>query len=290
MGQITSLNGARSTSEYNRRTTEAIQSVLVEMGQVLGSFKGRFVVIGGAVPWLLIANDEMPHVGTTDLDIGLNAEALGDGEYAALIGALRSHGYAQRQSLRRFQLVREVPAPDAEKPIQVIVDFLMPRDANIVRNSPPLISNFAVQRADGADLAMRYYQLVAVTGPMPDGGTNRVEVAVCSIPALLAMKGHALAGRYKHKDAYDIYYCVRNYPDGMESLAKECLAVLEQVSGAGGFRHISDKFDTPDGHGPTCVRQFIEQTHALGDNTPEQWQQDAFLQVDALLRAMGLRA
>ena len=35
---------------------------------------------------------------------------------------------------------------------------------------------------------------------------------MCSIPALLAMKGHALAGRYKQKDAYDIYYCVRNYP------------------------------------------------------------------------------
>ena len=59
---------------------------------------------------------------------------------------------------------------------------------------------------------MRFYQLVAVAGPMPDGGTNRVEIAVCSIPALLAMKGHALAGRYKQKDAYDVYYCIRNYP------------------------------------------------------------------------------
>ena len=89
--------------------------------------------------------------------------------------------------------------------IDVVVDFLMPRDAEIVKNDPPLISDFAVQRADGADLAMRFYQLVAVAGPMPDGGTNRVEIAVCSIPALLAMKGHALAGRYKQKDAYDIY-------------------------------------------------------------------------------------
>ena len=33
-----------------------------------------------------------------------------------------------------------------------------------------------------------------------------------SIPALLAMKGHAVNGRYKQKDAYDIYYCIRNYP------------------------------------------------------------------------------
>lgn len=92
---------------------------------------------------------------------------------------------------------------------------------------------------------------------MPDGGTNRVEIAVCSIPALLAMKGHALAGRYKQKDAYDIYYCVRNYLGGIEALAQECLLYWN--------------------------------TQALGDRTPEQWQQDAFGQIDALLRAMALR-
>ena len=49
---------------------------------------------------------------------------------------------------------------------------------------------------------------------MPDGGKNRVEIAVCSIPALLAMKGRAVQGPHKRKDAYDIYYCVRNNPNG----------------------------------------------------------------------------
>jgi hypothetical protein len=37
------------------------------------------------------------------------------------------------------------------------------------------------------------------------------------------------------------------------------------------------------------VRRFVEDTHVLGERTPEQWQQDAFGQIDALLRAMGLR-
>lgn len=231
----------------------------------------------------------MPHVGTLDVDVGLDAEALGDGEYATLIGALQSHGYAQREGLRRFQLVRQVPARDGGDEIDVVVDFLMPRDAEIVKNHPPLISDFAVQRADGADLAMRFYRLVAVAGPMPDGGTNRVEIAVCSIPALLAMKGHALVGRYKQKDAYDIYYCIRNYPGGINALAEECQPLLAHASGVLGFQHIADKFDVFEGHGPTCVRRFVQDTDALGERTPEQWQQDAFGQVDALLRAMGLR-
>ena len=279
----------QSAADYDDRTTAAVKSVLVEIGQILGSFQGKFAVIGGAVPWLLLGNEDMPHVGTLDVDVSLDAEALGDGEYTTLIGALMSHGYEQRAELRRFQLVRQVPAADGGGPIDIVVDFLMPRDAEIVKNVPPLISEFAVQRADGADLALRFYQMVAITGPMPGGGTNRVEIAVCSIPALLAMKGHALNGRYKQKDAYDIYYCVRNYPEGSEALAEVCRPLLDHASGAKGFGFSAEKFDTADGYGPTCVRQFVQETDILGDRTADQWQQDAFGQVDAWLRALGLR-
>ena len=279
----------QSAANYDDRTTAAVKKVLVEIGQILGSFKGKFAIVGGAVPWLLLGNEDMPHVGTLDVDVSLDAEALGDGEYATLIDALRGHGYDQRDELRRFQLVRLVPVEDGGAPIDVIVDFLMPRDAEIVKNDPPLISDFAVQRADGADLALRFYQFVAISGPMPAGGTNRVEIAVCSIPALLAMKGHALAGRYKQKDAYDIYYCIRNYPGGPEALAEACRPLLEHASGAAGYHLIAGKFDTVDGFGPTCVRRFVEDTDVLGDRSSEQWQQDAFGQVDAWLQALGLR-
>ena len=205
----------QSANDYDDRTTAAVKSVLLEIGQILGSFQGKFAIIGGAVPWLLLDNEEMPHVGTLDVDLGLDAEALGDGEYARLVEMLMDHDYKQSEELRRFQLVRQIRPDDGGDPIDVIVDFLMPRDAEIVKNKPPLIEDFAVQRADGADLAMEFFRMVAIRGTMPKGGTNQVEIAVCSVPALLAMKGHALNGRYKQKDAYDIYYCVRNYPTGI---------------------------------------------------------------------------
>src|SRR5882724_8852139 len=131
----------QSAADYDDRTTAAVKSVLVEIGQILGSFQGKFAVIGGAVPWLLLGNEDMPHVGTLDVDLGLDAEALGDGEYATLVAALMGHGYQQREELRRFQLVRQVPATDGG-PIDVIVDFLMPRDAEIRNNVPPLIDEF----------------------------------------------------------------------------------------------------------------------------------------------------
>ncbi|MDC7266785.1 MULTISPECIES: hypothetical protein [unclassified Shinella] len=279
----------QSAADYEDRTTKAVKGVLVEIGQILGSFKGKFAVIGGAVPWLLLDNEDMPHVGTLDVDLGLDAEALGDGEYVNLVEALLGNGYKQREELRRFQLVRQVPVNDGGAPIDIVVDFLMPRHAEIVKNSPPILSDFAVQRADGADLALRFYQLVAISGDMPEGGTNRVEVAVCSIPALLAMKGYALNGRHKQKDACDIYYCIRNYPDGIEALAAACKPLLEHESGSQGYQYIAEKFDAPEGYGPTSVRKFVAETDILDGRTPEQWQQDAFGQVDAWLRALGLR-
>lgn len=54
--------------------------------------------------------------------------------------------------------------------------------------------------------------------------------------------------------------------------------------------NLRDKFDAFEGYGPTCVRRFVEGTQVLGNRTADQWQQDAFGQVDALLRAKKLRA
>lgn len=280
----------QSAADYEDRVTRAVKSVLIEIGQILGSFEGKFALIGGAVPWLLLDNEEMPHVGSIDVDLSLDAEALGDGEYATLVKALMGQGYEQKAASKRFQLARRVPATDDGPPIDVIVDFLMPRDAEIAKNTPPLVPGFAVQRAHGADLALRFYQLVAVDGSMPDGGRNRVEIAVCTIPALIAMKGYALRGRLKQKDAYDIYYSIRNYPGGIDALAEACQPLLEHESGRQGYACVAEKFDTEDGFGPTCVRRFVEDTQILGERTPDQWQRDAFGQVDAWLRALGLRS
>ena len=76
-------------------TTTAVKTVLVEIGQILGSFRGKFTVVGGAVPWLLLGDTKMTHVGTIDVDISLDAEALRNGQYASLIEELFGHDYEQ---------------------------------------------------------------------------------------------------------------------------------------------------------------------------------------------------
>ena len=276
-------------SDYDDRTTAAVRSVLIEIGQILGSYRGKFAVIGGAVPWLLLPNSDMPHVGTLDVDLCLDAEALSDGEYAPLVESLLRQGYYQSKDRRRFQLVRTVSTSDGAGDIEVVVDLLRPRDATIAKHTPPLVAEFATQGADGADLALRFYQHVAIEGDMPGGGGNRVQIAVASIPALLAMKGYAIKGRRKQKDAYDIYYCVRNYPDGIEALVATTEPLLDIETARTGYLHISEKFRSPDDFGPTSVRRFVDRSDILEGRTADQWQQDAFGQVDAWLSALGLR-
>ena len=95
-----------SANDYDDRTTAAVKSVLLEIGQILGSFQGKFAVVGGAVPWLLLNESEMPHIGTIDVDLALDPVALADGEYATLAESLIKHGYHQRSGLRKFQLAR----------------------------------------------------------------------------------------------------------------------------------------------------------------------------------------
>ena len=124
---------------------------------------------------------------------------------------------------------------------------------------------------------------------MPDGGGNRVQIAVASIPALLAMKGYAITNRLKEKDAYDIYYSVRNFPGGVDALVEATRPLLAFETARRGYLHVSEKFRDLDDFGPTRVRQFVDRPDMLAERTADQWQQDAFGQVDVWLSALGLR-
>jgi hypothetical protein len=52
--------------------------VLVDVGQVLASFRDAMVVVGGWVPDLLFPGAEPEHVGSLDVDLALDAAKLGD--------------------------------------------------------------------------------------------------------------------------------------------------------------------------------------------------------------------
>ena len=69
----------RYESDYTQRQVDAAHRVLIDVGQVLASFKDCMVVVGGWIPDLLITDSDEPHSGSIDVDIALDAAKLNDG-------------------------------------------------------------------------------------------------------------------------------------------------------------------------------------------------------------------
>lgn len=274
-------------ADYDDRGARAAHAVLVELGQVLGAHRDAIVVIGGAVPSLLMRNSG--HIGTLDIDLDLNPEKLAEHGYADLVEKLLSAGYERDQEgMKPFQIRRTVDLKDGGAPVAVIVDLLMPKGTKTRKHRPPLIQGLRVQEADGGDIALRHNIKLLIEGIMPDGRPNRVEMLVASIPALLVMKGYALVQRDKKKDAYDIYFSVRNYPGGPGRLAAACRTLLDDPVAREGLANIGAKFDRVDAFGPVTARCFLAGTALPEGMSPEQVQEDAFRQVRALLQGLNL--
>lgn len=277
-----------SAGDYPEREVQAAHTVLIELGQLLGPWRDKFVIVGGAVPWLSFAEAVPPHIGTIDIDLDLDPKALSDGEYSTLIEALEKKGYERNlPGLKPFQL-RRWSRVDSGDPIGVFVDLLMPRRARGDRNKTKLVEGLKVLNADGGRLALNHCRMRIFEGTMPDGRKNSVELRIATIPSFLAMKGYALAGRDKKKDAYDIYYSVRHYEGGVSVLAAECRSLLDEDEARTGFAHIAGKFRDRDDFGPATVRQFLEESDALGEMTPDQVQTDSYMRVSTLLEALGV--
>jgi hypothetical protein len=122
----------RTEADYSERQTVAARRVLVDVGQVLASFVDCLVVVGGWTPDLLLPDAEEPHIGSIDVDLALDAAKLNDGRYAELVKLLLDTK-RYRRGEKDFQLVVEVDLKDGEKPVQVEVEFLAPKEVKLKR-------------------------------------------------------------------------------------------------------------------------------------------------------------
>ncbi|MEX2580583.1 MAG: nucleotidyl transferase AbiEii/AbiGii toxin family protein [Verrucomicrobiales bacterium] len=214
---------------------------------------------------------------------------MGEGRYATLVETLEKAGYRRDLSeLKPFQMLREVPIDDGE-PVPVVIDLLAPKGVKLGGSRPPEVPGLRVQQIDGCGVAISHHIRKKLKGKMPDGRNNSVEIPVASIAASLVMKGYALTGRDKMKDAYDIYYSLRNYPGGPAKLGEDCRELLENPVAKKGFDRIRAKFSSRDDFGPETVRRFLEEAPPqYTDLDSEQVQTDAYGQVSAFLKSLGI--
>ena len=219
-----------------------------------------WLVVGGWTPDLLLPNADERHIGSIDVDLALDAAKLDNGRYAELLKLLLDTK-RYKPGEKDFQLVVEVDLKDGEKPVQVEVEFLAPKEVKLKKNRPKLVTDFRVLQVEAASEAFRSPVELELSGENVRGAKNTVRLRVVSLADFLVMKAHAIGGRDKPKDTYDFCYCLEQFPDGMEKLAENWKSRAGEKNTAKAIEVLCEKFDSVDKFGPQQLVEF----HAAPD-------------------------
>lgn len=126
---------------------------------------------------------------------------------------------------------------------------------------------------------------IRLEGTLPSGARDSETIRVAGIVPFLSMKGMALAERLKEKDAYDVYFCVKNYPDGIDALVAEFEPHVSHGLVKEGLIKLAGKFTSPDAFGPTAIADFERVTDP---EYRDLLRRDAYEQIAALLDRLGI--
>jgi hypothetical protein len=264
-------------SDYTVEAVEAAHSVLLELSRLLGEYQDSIVVVGGWVPELLLSQAPRQHVGSIDVDIALDHRKLKEVGYKTILQLLLGRGY--KPGDQPFIFFRTVQLGD--QTIDVEVDFLAGEYTGTARgHRTQKVQDMRPRKARGCDLAVNLATDVTLSGTLPGGGKDTTTIRVASIVPFLVMKAMALAGRLMEKDSWDIYYCIRYYPGGLDRLVDEFRPHLNHGLVQEALAKISEKFASPQHVGPTHVADF-EDLSDPGERA--QIQRDAFEHVQELI-------
>ncbi|MCK5689964.1 hypothetical protein KAI87_11875, partial [Myxococcota bacterium] len=270
---------------YKIEQAKLVRATCLYVATKLGDIMDELVVIGGLVPSLLIDQDALPdgtdaHVGTMDLDVGLTLALLDEGRYRTLTERLRRAGFEQdineagHPTRQRWKI---------EKLQKVTLDFLiqpsLPNDrGGKLRN---IEQDFAAVIVPGLNLAFQDREKVTLTGLTIMGEQATRDIWVSGPGAYVVLKSLAFRMRGENKDAYDLYYLVRNFGTGVQDVASRLRPLLNDPSAQQAIGYLKDDFQAHNGLGPRRVAEFM-----LG-TTDDEIQADVVGFVGQLLELCG---
>lgn len=272
-------------SDYSEAEVQACFSVLLEVMTILGEFRENVVVVGGNVPSLLIDAPKEKHTGTLDIDLALDVKEISDDTYHTMLKTLSSRGYYQKEEEQPFMFYRDVEDKSGKK-VTVEIDLLSGEYGGTGKGRRhQRIQNVLARKARGIDLVFDSAVKVNLHGALPGGAKTKVTIKVAGIGAFLVTKGMALWTRMSEKDAYDIYYCCRNYPGGLTAMVEAIRPLVSNELAREGLAKIKAKFATVDEIGPTWIADFQDITDPEERATV---QREAFELVNALMEGLGI--
>lgn len=268
--------------DYQAELVEAARSVMIELIHLLGEFRQDIVLVGGWVPSLLFPDSTPPHLGSTDIDLALNHKKIKQDSYHTICKILLERDY--KETSQPYVFKREVIRHG--KTYEVQVDLLAGEYEGAGKSHRhQRVQDAMARKARGCDLAFEQYVQVKLEGVLPNGSKDSVVFNVASIIPFIVMKGMAIANRLKEKDAWDINFCLQNYPGGVKAAAKAFKPFLAHGLVQEGLKKIADKFDSVDHVGPVFVTDFEK------INDPEERQirqREVFERMQLFFSMLGL--
>ena len=264
---------------YSDRVIRATRQVLLEVFWLLEQYRDSLILIGGWVPIMIIPDAENKHVGTIDVDLAIDGRTLLETGSSTMEEILLSNGYRQGAEPGRY--LRQIMI-DTQR-INVPVDFFTSEHNFISKNEFLDITGISAMAAPGCELGFNANRSVRVEGVLPNGKPYWTEIKSSGMMALIVMKAHAMNIRNKTKDAYDIWFCIANHPDGVDSVAQEFIPQLQKASVKSALTLLSVYFESIKARGPTDV---VSEEGTTDPDYMEFLRQDAFQRVQALLKRL----
>lgn len=269
-------------TDYNQIAVKAAYSVLIEIIRLLGEYRDNIVLIGGWVPQFLFQDKGEWHPGSIDVDLALNHRRITNEAYKSIHELLLERGY--KPGKQPFIFHRTVFIEGTA--VNVQIDLLSGEYKGTGKSHRHQRSQaIRARKIRGGDLAFDNPIEVAIEGNLPDGAEASATVRVASVVPFLTMKAIALDDRMKEKDAYDIYYCLKQYSDRLDDLVAEFRPYQKNSLIQEGLAKLAKNFASENHIGPKFVGDFEE----IADEEDRlQLQRDAFERANYLLRELGI--
>ena len=246
---------------YRREQVDLVRATCLYVATKLGDLMEDIVVVGGLAPSLLIKQDDLPpeidvHVGTMDLDLGFTLALLDEGRYRTMTERLRRAGFEQDMNDEGNLTRQRWKIEGFEK---VTVDFLIPPSCPEDRGGrlKNIEQDFAAIITPGLHLAFQDRELITLSGKTILGEEATRNIYVCGPGAYIVLKALAFRSRGENKDAYDLYYIVRNYGEGIDDVASRLKPLLEDPAAREAVDVLKQDFQQYDGLGARQVAEFM---------------------------------
>ena len=117
--------------------------------------------------------------------------------------------------------------------------------------------DFAAVITPGLTLAFQDRKRITLTGRTIKGEQATRQIWVCGPGAYVVLKSLAFRGRGENKDAYDLYYLLRNYGTDVNDVAARLLPLRTDPNTEQAIEVLKRDFQTHDGIGPRRVAEFL---------------------------------